>query len=163
MRLYSFVAGNYLSNLQKGIQTAHGVSELFSVYHGDSEQKNKLVYWANNAKTIIVLNAFNHQGVVDTYDKLVGLAGKLELPITIFNEDGVSMNNMATCTAIVVPRHLYDVKKKFNSVQYNSIKPPESYEYVYVHEDENGTQINTYEGGMVEYEFIEILKSYPLA
>lgn len=159
MRLYAFVAGNYLSNLQKGIQTAHCVSELFSVYHNVSEQRNKLV----NAKTIIVLNAFNHQGVVDTYDKLAGLAGKLELPITIFNEDGVSMNNMATCVTIVVPRHLYDVKKKFNSVQYNSIKPPESYEYVYVHEDENGTLLNTYEGGMIEYEFIEILKSYPLA
>lgn len=162
MRLYSFVAGNYLSNLQKGIQTAHGVSELFSVYHGDSEQKNKLDCWAKNAKTIIVLNAFNHQGVLDVYDKLEGLARKLELPITIFNEDGVSMNNMATCTAIVVPTHLYDVKKKFKPV-YSAINPPEAPEYVYVHEDENGTPINTYEGGTIEYEFIEILKSYPLA
>ncbi len=51
MKLYSFV-NRYLIPIQKGIQTAHMVSEMFQ----ENENNKLLLDWAQNHKTIIMLD-----------------------------------------------------------------------------------------------------------
>lgn len=103
-RLYSLVAGLYLSKIQCGIQTAHLVSEMS--LHRD-EVYNE---WASQDKTIIVLNALNHAIVSETHAQLEQLGSVLGLPTGIFCEDEVSMNNMATATGIIVPAMLHQAE-----------------------------------------------------
>ena len=83
-RLYTFVAGLYLSELQKGLQTAHVVGELFADTELLSKQRDALLNWAQTDKTIIILNALNHGGVVAAHDIMYPLADELGLPSAIF-------------------------------------------------------------------------------
>ncbi len=109
-RLYTFVAGLYLSELQKGLQTAHIVGELMAAYRPGFNDAGDAAYeWAANDKTIIILNALNHGGVVAARDNMRLLAEELNLPSAIFYEDEMSMNRMATAFGVVVPEALYDV------------------------------------------------------
>ena len=107
-RLYTFVAGLYLSELQKGLQTAHVVGEL-SQYKYNTNERNVFDDWALQDKTIIICNAGNHQGVRDCWSELVRINSALSLPAAIFYEDGQSMNGMATACGVIVPQCYYDV------------------------------------------------------
>lgn len=68
LRLYSFT-NYYLSDLQKGLQTAHLVSEMFTKYV-TGKHKKMLFEWATNHKTIIILNGGNSNGVIISHKKL---------------------------------------------------------------------------------------------
>lgn len=106
-RLYSFVAGLYLNELQKGLQTAHVVGDL-SQFKVNTPQRAVFDAWASTDKTIIILNALNHGGVVELESVLSELAEGLGLPCATFREDEVSMNGMATAVGIVVPEKYYN-------------------------------------------------------
>ena len=107
-RLYTFVAGLYLSELQKGLQTAHVVSELSQFKRGS--QQAAFNDWALQDKTIIICNAGNHKGVVDCWTELERINTALSLPAAIFYEDEQSMNKMATACGVIVPRKYWDVQ-----------------------------------------------------
>lgn len=172
MRLYSLVAGNYLSDLQKGLQTTHAVSDMFNDARASQDPAvyDALREWADRHKTVIILNAINHGTVVDTYTKLKPLVAKLCLPISLFHEDGESMNGMATCTALVVPEHLYAANVEYTQTMPTADQPHGCREkfYRYVKIDEKNPcrpviEEKVYTPGMVEYELIDILKSFNLA
>lgn len=169
MRLYSFVAGGYLSDLQKGLQTAHGVARLFTLFNKnrDIPQQQKQIEclndWANHHETIIILNAFNHQKVRDIYHTLKPLADELHLPSAIFYEDEESMNGMATCTCVVVPEHYYNVIPFVKSVGFiEGFRKNKNFARYYEYVDSNGITTE-YEEGTTEYKFIDVIKSRTLA
>ena len=67
MRAY-FFTNRYLSSIQHGIQTAHCVAELFVKYNhevfSNTVQDGQLYSWAENDKTIIVLNGGSNEDLI---------------------------------------------------------------------------------------------------
>lgn len=123
MRLYTFVCGNYLSQLQRGIQTAHVLGEMVRPFltgkqlARDAQMRRMFVDWLNHHKTIMVMNAGNHVGVKEVYANLLFFAnnagsrfmkGGTRYPVAYFNEDEQSLNKAWTAAAIVVPANLYE-------------------------------------------------------
>lgn len=110
-RLYTFVAGLYLSPLQRGLQTAHVVGELMTKYKPDFNDVADSAYdWAAEDKTIIICDAGNHQGVVDCWAELKRTAIDTVMVCgAIFHEDEQSMNGMATACGVIVPKKYWDV------------------------------------------------------
>jgi len=108
-RLYAFVAGLYLSELQKGLQTGHVIGDM-SLYKHNTSQSRDFITWARDDKTIIICTAGNHQGVVDCWAELERINSALCLPAAIFREDEQSMNGMATACGVIVPRKYWDVR-----------------------------------------------------
>lgn len=107
LRLYSFV-NYYLSDLQRGLQTAHLVSELFA-YYGDDEYDgysqdmyDMLFLWANAHKTIIILNGGNSQNLQTIYD-FIDQKYDGNYPFEMFLEDKESLNCALTCVGIIFP------------------------------------------------------------
>lgn len=122
-RFYSFVAGLYLSPLQRGLQTGHAISEMQSdlLKMEQDEVSNaavdrsieRLMYndWATDDKTIVILDALNCAGVVEAYNKATEFCMDLEMPVTIFHEDIASLNGAPTATGLVVPDFYYDARE----------------------------------------------------
>lgn len=110
-RLYTFVAGLYLSELQKGLQTAHVVSQIAheSSQSPASPAATDFQTWASQDKTIIICNAHNHKGVLDCWVEIERLNSSLGLAAAIFFEDEQSMNGMATACGVIVPKEYWDV------------------------------------------------------
>lgn len=162
-RFYSFVAGHYLSPMQAGLQTGHAISEMHVYHrpHAQLEQPVSSLYdvydtWARDHKTIIILNAGNHAGVLDAWnqaDMFTDKLGELNiwLPSVVFHEDEQSMNKMATACGIIVPDQFYDVKfdREMN---------------IYSHEEIDGpkTTYHRFYPGSLEHEFISWLKAFPM-
>lgn len=160
-RLYSFVAGLYLNELQKGLQTAHVVSEL-SQFKVNTAQRAVFDSWASTDKTIIILNALNHGGVVQLESVLSELATSLGLPCAMFREDEISMNGMATAVGIVVPEKYYSAvpyyeRNIFGGQWVNG----EQQGWTYT-EPDNG-EVFVYGLNTTEGKLISTLKSYRLA
>lgn len=121
-RLYTFV-NFYLSGIQKGIQTAHVVSELFYRYRSRADAfvdaETEVLYdWATNYKTIIVLDGGNSQQLIDLHRFIFAWqscefkhagAEKYLLPFRRFYEDEASLNGALTCVGVVLPDDIYDV------------------------------------------------------
>jgi hypothetical protein len=104
MILYSFV-NNYLSQIQKGIQTAHMVSELHTWYqHRFGELACDVMDWGILDKTIIVLNGGNNDSLTTIYDRIFTNAANVgSYPWSAFYEDKESLNGMLTCVGILLP------------------------------------------------------------
>lgn len=151
LRLYSIVAHHYLSPLQCGLQTAHVVAEL-SLYKSNTDQAQDFNAWAHTDKTIIILGAGNHAGVLDAYDTLQPLANQLGIPCAIFREDEQSMNGMATACGLVVEEELWAAQLNTDPVA------GDRWEYI----DAN-FNVTLYDAGSVKGQFIQKLKSYRLA
>lgn len=112
-RFYSFVAGLYLSPLQRGLQTAHAVSEMHAnLLQSPDMTEERAAYdtWCLHGKTIVICDALNSAGVVEAYNKLKFLSQHFGLPVSIFHEDVASLNGAPTATGIVVPDYLFDAK-----------------------------------------------------
>lgn len=134
MRAYFF--GNmYLSSIQQGIQAAHVTAELFMKAH--SEEGNMfLLDWANNHKTMILLNA----GYSEELRRLIEFFDTAEnrYPWASFNEGQDALDGALTCVGIVIPEKIYrfaellrnpDIKRTHNAekVVWN-IETPSDYE-----------------------------------
>lgn len=171
MRLYSFVAGLYLSELQKGLQTGHTVSEFAAVYGRDSAQMDQVYDWSKHHKTIIILNAHTHGGVLRAHSALQSHAAEIGLPIVVFREDEESMNCMATAAAVVVPRQYYEVKKSYTQIAISNSDPMDTshlspdFNWEFTDYDIEGKVISctTYWHGTKEHAFVSMLKSHSLA
>lgn len=109
MRLYTMV-NSYLSSVQYGIQTAHCISDMFVKYqdHLGSPQTNTLFDWAQNHKTIIMLNGGNCAELAQLYVNIRDLCLDVMLPRGYFKEDEQSLNNAITCVGIVIPPKIYE-------------------------------------------------------
>jgi hypothetical protein len=154
-RLYTFVAGLYLSPLQCGLQSIHVCSELYA-YHvcssGTPSQKMKVFdRWASTDKTVVICSARTSLGVKDTFEILKAAGERYDLPSVLFHEDEESLGRAATATGIIVPDYFYDAK-------FDEGRPPLGEAFVF---ERNGT-FHFYEPGSPEFEFVKFLKSFRL-
>jgi len=117
LRLYSFAAAQYLSPLQVGLQTAHATAELSRRYGPLCPRHALYGQWADEHKTIVILSAGNHAGVLRAFEVLNQLGAELNLPSALFREDEESMSGMATACACIVPESFYNVMPFYSDVQ----------------------------------------------
>lgn len=163
MRFYSFVNALYLSQLQRGLQTAHAVSEMSIQFANviwanqrtkhDLESAEAYLDWAKDHKTIIICDGGNVAMLEDLYTTLIDHAYHFGLPLVKFYEDEASLNGALTVVGIIVPAELYDTKYR---------KPEDGVTEAYTYESLAGGSIN-YFVGTPEFEFIKYLKSFRLA
>lgn len=125
MRCYHF-CHVYLSDIQKGIQSAHAQMELFVKYPFNpcNNQSIDLYEWATHHKTMICLNGGNSASLIKTKNLLEGCS----YPWSVFYEDEDSLNSTITNVAIVLPERIYTVAKQIredrsNQYLYNDIDP----------------------------------------
>jgi hypothetical protein len=100
LRLYSFT-NNWLSDLQKGLQTAHAVAELSSCLIDFNTYYN----WTNRDKTIIMLKGGTSHDLENYYK----LATKTNYNTAIFREDTKSLNGAATAMVVIVPENIWSL------------------------------------------------------
>lgn len=109
MRAYFF--GNmYLSSIQQGIQAAHVVAEMYQRYvpgfNDDAcVQFDSLYEWAQNHKTMILLNA----GYSEAIRKLVDVFNSPHNPYpwATFHEGQDALDGALTCVGIILPEQIY--------------------------------------------------------
>lgn len=97
LRLYSFV-NYYLSDLQRGLQTAHVVAEIFLKYKCE---KSTVIDWAFFNKTIIILNGGNCKSLRNIYQLLY--KNSSGYPFDYFEEDQESLNGAISCVGLIFP------------------------------------------------------------
>ena len=135
LRLYTFV-NFYFSSIQQGIQSAHVVSELFKTevynadngYLSDDEARtlSALCDWANNHKTIIVLNGgMTCDMETDVHSiKNAVLHSEYAIPFAEFFEDPSAIGAMGgdysvrTAYGMVLPEELYSAEIRTNDLEY---------------------------------------------
>ena len=115
LRFYSF--GNmYLSSIQQGIQAAHVVGEMSTMYWGEqSEYAHSFYDWAANHKTIILLNGGygeNLHDLIDFFDCMDN-----EYPFAYFKESEAALDNALTSVGIVLPEEIYGGAKELQRVK----------------------------------------------
>jgi len=111
MRLYVWT-NRYISSIQKGIQTAHLVSDLMIKYlHPEAttdywtrKAKGTLLEWACSHKTIIVLDGGNCEALLGVCRVL---NDRNPYPWTSFSEDKESLNEALTVVGVVIPEGIY--------------------------------------------------------
>lgn len=165
-RLYSFVAGLYLNELQKGLQTAHVVGDMAAQVVSATPMAPEAIHafraWASTDKTIIILNALNHGGVVELESVLSELAEGLGLPCATFREDEVSMNGMATAVGIVVPEKYYSAVPYYERTVVNDTWV-NGKQYGWTYSDLDACEVFVFALDSAEGELISTLKNYRLA
>lgn len=107
MRLYTFT-NMYLSPIQKGIQSAHVTHDLFVKYRDymDYEMNAFLFDWAENHKTMIVLNG-GYSSTIAALN-LSFSDSRNPYPFTHFNESDDALCGALTCVGIVLPEKIYE-------------------------------------------------------
>ncbi len=147
MRFYGF--GNYyLSSLQQGLQAAHSVAELFVKYKTNSIPKSILYDWANEHKTIVLLNGGNSSDLLNLNDHFEYLKTLgMELPFCYFQEDEQSLNNAVTYVGIVVPNKYYEIASESRRLR----------------ETEKNLFLESFNLQPWELALIDVLNSYKLA
>lgn len=117
MRLYTFT-NVYISSIQKGIQSAHLAVDLVRKYATGSLSA-PVKKWADNHKTMIVLNGGNSAMLADLlqafeiYDTQARAQHSKNLPLlpfASFSEDEQSLNSALTCVGCVLPEELYSIR-----------------------------------------------------
>lgn len=112
MRFYGF--GNYyLSSLQQGLQAGHAAVDLHVKYnilehgHFDIAPCQKMYNdWAQNHKTMVLLNGGNSADLQELYDFLY--CEENPYPFVKFHEDEASLNGALTYVGMILPPNIYD-------------------------------------------------------
>ena len=110
MRAYYF--GNmYLSSIQQGIQAAHVTAELFSHYprysdQGDVEKQEMLYEWAQNHKTMILLNAGYGEEIHSL--RQMFMVPDNPYPWAAFAESPEALDGALTSIGIILPERIYE-------------------------------------------------------
>jgi len=114
MRLYTFT-NMYLSDIQRGIQTAHIVSNLYSKYytHDDGTMIEQLDDWASLHKTIIVLNGGYSQHIQALH---LLMSEQSEYPFAQFRESDEALDGALTAVGIVIPERIYDTARQLREM-----------------------------------------------
>lgn len=134
MQLHIFTC-DWLSSLQKGLQTAHVVAEM--------SQQGSPVFdlWANEHKTIIIHSGGTQAEIKRIYDFLA----QGVMPTAVFQEDEECLNNAHTACGIIITESIYETAKKVREGGWESISDFKVWE-------------NTWEKDLVD-----LLNSHPLA
>lgn len=103
-RLYS-LTNMYLSSLQKGLQTAHLISDLALSAQMDSEVDRVFSAWASEDRTIIILNGGNSLSLERWEQFLREYCQRW--PWAAFREDQQSLNGAITAVGVIVPGSVY--------------------------------------------------------
>lgn len=161
-RLYTFVAGLYLSELQKGLQTAHVVSEISrTASTAGFIPADDYIKWAEHDKTIIICNAGNNAGVLDCWAEIKRTAIDTGIMTgAIFYEDEQSMNRMATACGVIVP------ERYWGAVFESRLDTGLEDRWVYAEEDEETgavKNLHIYDLKTPIGQFISHIKKYRLA
>jgi len=116
----------YLSSIQQGIQSGHVISEMFVKYspgfNDDSSGQYDMLYdWADNHKTMILLNAGYGENIHELeafFEGTLGAPGVTRLsevydgyspyPFGIFHESDEALCGAATCFGIILPPKIYE-------------------------------------------------------
>jgi hypothetical protein len=165
MRFYGF--GNYyLSSLQQGLQAAHAAVDLHVKYnileqgHYDIKPCQDMYNdWAQNHKTMVLLNGGNSADLQDLFDFLY--CEENPYPFVKFHEDEVSLNGALTYVGMILPEKIYSVAALMRSSWhvYNSeekmLRVP----------DRNDTEYTTIflDFSQFEYDLAQRLNLYGLA
>ena len=121
MRAY-LIGNMYLSSIQQGIQAAHCIAEMFTKYTGEllatrsqGPTAIQLFDWAQNHKTVIVLNG----GYSSALETLYQLFDSDENPYAYakFHEEEAALNGALTSVGIIVPSRIYEAVRALNSSQ----------------------------------------------
>ena len=125
LRAYCF-NNFYLQGIHAGIQSAHSLMEMAVKYKGDvfsSAYTPSVMFsqWAENHKTIIVLNG----GMQSDLENLIALLDRDEctLPWDAFYEEKAALNGALTNVGVIVPERIFDpvVAKKEEDSEYGFI------------------------------------------
>jgi hypothetical protein len=99
-KLYSFV-NFYLSDLQRGLQTAHVVGELCKKYATSGSDRDSIFQWLNKDKSILIFNGGNHKSLTEF--RVQCAMPENSYPYAYFNEDWESLNDSCTAVGILLP------------------------------------------------------------
>lgn len=127
MRYYGF-SNMYLSSIQQGLQAAHVITEMFSKYATSDEEfdvgLNIMMEWADDHKTIILLNGGNSGDL----EELVAFFDSKDnkFPHDCFFEDQVSLNEALTSVGIILPSRIYEEGQAI--LRAEKLKYPRNYE-----------------------------------
>lgn len=126
MKAYFFV-NCYLSDIQRGIQPAHAVAEMFTKYDGTANRTTeyqtnqaKLYEWARTEKTMVVLNG----GPQSRLEHIAGLLETQEedIPWSYFIESEDALNGALTCVGLIADEQLcYSISEAKNNPWTNNI------------------------------------------
>lgn len=113
-----FFGNMYLSQIQQGIQAGHVISELFTKYYSEySCDEEVLLYeWANDHKTMILLNGGHGSNLHDLIDFFE--QDDNPYPFSFFKESEGALDNALTCVGIILPEKIYEgaavLRKRFS-------------------------------------------------
>lgn len=110
MRGY-FLTNMYLSPIQRGIQSAHCLHDMFVTYRPHSEQPaaDLLWKWAEHEKTMIVLNGGTSEELEEFFDFL--MKHEEDYPFEKFQEPGIG--NAITCVGIILSDRMVELVKHY--------------------------------------------------
>jgi hypothetical protein len=103
-KLYSFV-NFYLSDIQRGLQTAHVVNEFAKKYsiwanRESVSEVSQYVDWATLGQTLVLLNGGNHEDLLTKWMMFDNKRNRY--PWSYFREDQ-SLNRSLTAVGIILP------------------------------------------------------------
>lgn len=120
MRAYYF--GNfYLSSIQQGIQALHVTTEMYCKYNQPGVERDVLQEWAEQHKTVILLNGGMQENLDSTLRALTPLLVKERLPFACFNEERAALNGAFTSFGMILPDSIYDYEWNWHLVDGTSL------------------------------------------
>ena len=112
MIYFGFTNGTYMAKIQHGIQNLHAVADMAVKYRNDDSVGSTLFWdWAENHKTVGLLNAINHKGLCELRDFFNSLDNYC--PWISFHGDEDSMNGILTAVGIVLPPKIYETSRTY--------------------------------------------------
>lgn len=105
MRLYTFT-NMYLSSVQKGIQSAHLVHQLFVKYPPHFPEGGVVWTWAYSHQTMVVLNGGYSSNLRSVFQTLSGISSPF--PHAQFHEEDDALDGALTCVGVILPERIYD-------------------------------------------------------
>lgn len=157
-RMYC-VVNQYIAGIHAGIQSAHAMSEMFLDYpQRRNKASNFLWDWAEQDKTVIVLNGGYQSSLQDLCEKLKPLSSTY--PWASFCEEQAALNGAMTAVAVVLPEYMYNPQFKETI---DLVYRPHSlggFEVANQYKDELGNTVHNYT--QPEKELISMIKTFRL-
>jgi len=95
-------------SIHTGIQTVHGMHELYEKYLNCDSIMPKISDWAKNHKTLILLNGGMQPQLRETIQLFTDVFELLHLPFASFHEENDSLNGTLTTVVSVIPEEIYN-------------------------------------------------------
>ena len=117
----------YLSSIQQGIQAGHVIGDMAVKYDEPTDHKSMFLEWAEDHKTMILLNGGFSQDLIEFESFLEGdldsdsvrlndhYDGYSPYPFALFREEGI--DDAASSFGMVLPPKIYDGIKLMNKVK----------------------------------------------